>query len=29
MDNLEWDDWNTAQVCLLENGPDECSACEG
>lgn len=26
-DNLEFD-WDTS-VCVLENGPDNCSACEG
>lgn len=28
IDNLTWDDWDTAQICSIENGPD-CAACEG
>lgn len=28
IDNLTWDDWDTAAVCAIENGAD-CAACEG
>lgn len=29
IDDLAWDeDWGTAAVCAIENGPD-CEACEG
>lgn len=28
LDNLTWDDWDTAAVCAIENGAD-CTACEG
>lgn len=28
IDDLTWDDWDTATLCSLENGED-CTACEG